>query len=155
MLRWQENDALVIERDAKAIIAVNDNWNNWTSLIGVQTSWTDGTVLKDYSGAQTLNTITVYGGGKIDITIPPCDGSATPNGRKGYSIWGPDGITTNYLNSSETITQEWEMSDDLGDSHIASLQQGGKLPNLSKECRVVGKIHAESQNNDCRTIPII
>ena len=82
--------------------------------------------------------------GKIDITIPPCDGTA-PNGRKGYSIWGLDGISTNYFNNSETITQEWEMSDDLGDSHIASLQQGGKLPNLSKECRVVGKVHAESQ----------
>ena len=31
-------DALVIERDAKAIIAVNDNWNNWKSLSGVQTT---------------------------------------------------------------------------------------------------------------------
>ena len=51
LVRWQENDALVIERDAKAIIAVNDNWNNWKSLSGVQTNWTDGTVLKDYSGA--------------------------------------------------------------------------------------------------------
>ena len=69
----------------------------------------------------------------------------SPNGRKGGSIWGPDGISTNYFNTSETITQEWEMSDDLGDSHIASLQQGGKLPNLSKE-RVVGKVHADSQS---------
>ena len=138
LVRWQENDALVIERDAKAIIAVNDNWNNWKSLSGVQTNWTDGTVLKDYSGAN-LNTITVYGGGKIDITIPPCDGSAT-NGRKGYAIWGPDGITTNYINSSESITQEWEMSDDLGDSHIASLHQGGKLPSNSRECRIVVKL---------------
>ena len=145
LVRWQENDALVIERDAKAIIAVNDNWNNWKSLSGVQTNWTDGTVLKDYSGAN-LNTITVYGGGKIDITIPPCDGSAT-NGRKGYAIWGPDGITTNYINSSESITQEWEMSDDLGDSHIASLHQGGKLPSNSRECRIVGKIHASAQQN--------
>ena len=145
LVRWQENDALVIERDAKAIIAVNDNWNNWKSLSGVQTNWTDGTVLKDYSGAN-LNTITVYGGGKIDISIPPCDGSAT-NGRKGYAIWGPDGITTNYINSSESITQEWEMSDDLGDSHIASLQQGGKLPSNSKECRIVGKIHASPLQN--------
>lgn len=144
LVRWQDNDALVIERASKAIIAVNDNWNTWNSLIGVQTSFADGTILKDYSGAHS-NTVTVYGGGKIDITIPPCDGTA-PNGRKGYSIWGPDGISTNYINPSETITQEWEMSDDLGDSHIASLQQGGKLPSLSKECRVVGKVHSESQS---------
>lgn len=145
LVRWQENDALVIERDAKAIIAVNDSWNNWKSLIGVQTNWIDGTVLKDYSGANT-NTIIVYGGGKIDINIPPCDGSAN-NFRKGYSIWAPDGITTNYVNSSESITQEWEMANDLGDSHIASLQQGGMLPNQSKECRVVGKVHLETQSN--------
>lgn len=145
LVRWQENDALVIERDSTAIIAVNDQWSSWKNLVGVQTSWVDGTVLKDYSEANS-NTITVYGGGKIDIAIPPCDGTA-PNGRKGYSIWAPDGITTNYNNPSETITQEWEMSDDLGDSHIASLQQGGKLPNQSKDCRVVGKVHADAQTN--------
>ena len=145
LVRWQENDALVIERDAKAIIAVNDSWSSWKNLIGVQTNWTDGTVLKDYSGANT-NTIIVYGGGKIDINIPPCDGTA-PNGRKGYSIWAPDGIITNYNNSSEQITQEWEMANDLGDSHISSLQQGGMLPNQSKECRVVGKVHLETQSN--------
>ena len=145
LVRWQENNALVIERDAKAIIAVNDSWSNWKNLIGVQTNWTDGTILKDYSGANT-NTIIVYGGGKIDVNIPPCDGSAN-NSRKGYSIWAPDGITTSYVNSSESITQEWEMANDLGDSHIASLQQGGMLPNQSKECRVVGKVHLETQSN--------
>ena len=145
LVRWQENDALVIERDAKAVIAVNDSWSSWKNLIGVQSNWTDGTVLKDYSGANT-NTTIVYGGGKIDINIPPCDGSAN-NSRKGYSIWAPDGITTNYINSSESITQEWEMANDLGDSHIASLQQGGMLPNQSKECRVVGKVHLETQSN--------
>ncbi|MDA9808849.1 alpha-amylase family glycosyl hydrolase [Flavobacteriales bacterium] len=144
LVRWQENDALVVERDAKAIIAVNDSWDNWKTLTGVQTNWLDGTVLKDYSGAH-LSTITVYGGGKIDFTIPSCDGTA-PNGRKGYAIWGPDGITSNYSNPSESITQEWEMADDLGDSHLASLQQGGKLPTNSLECRVVGKVHANSQS---------
>ncbi len=145
LVRWQENDALVIERDAKAIIAVNDSWSNWKNLIGVQTNWIDGTILKDYSGAN-LTTIVVYGGGKIDINIPPCNGSAN-NSRKGYSIWAPDGITTNYINPSEQITQEWEMANDLGDSHLGSLQQGGMLPNQSKECRVVGKIHSAAQSN--------
>ena len=144
LVRWQENDALVIERDAKAIIAVNDSWDNWKTLTGVQTNWLDGTVLKDYSGAH-LSTIIVYGGGKIDFTIPPCDGTA-PNGRKGYAIWAPDGITSNYSNPSESVTQEWEMADDLGDSHVASLQQGGKLPTNSLECRVVGKVHTKSQS---------
>jgi alpha-amylase len=39
------------------------------------------------------------------------------------------------------------MANDLGDSHISSLQQGGMLPNQSKECRVVGKVHLETQSN--------
>ncbi len=144
LVRWQENDALVIERDSNALIAVNDNWSNWKNLNGVQTNWSDGTILKDYSQANTTTT-TVYGGGKVDISIPPCDGSAN-NGRRGYCIWAPDGMQTNYVNSSESITQEWEMADDLGDSHIASLQQGGKLPSNSQECRVVGKVFPKANS---------
>ncbi len=138
LVRWQAADALVIEREAKAIIAVNDNFSSWQYLTAVQTAWPDGTVLKDYSGANT-GTFTVYGGGKMDIAIPPCDGSAV-NGRKGYCIWGPDGITTNYDRGSNRITQEWEMADDLGDRHVSSLQQGGALPDQNTECRVVGRI---------------
>ncbi|MEC8408180.1 MAG: alpha-amylase family glycosyl hydrolase [Bacteroidota bacterium] len=141
LVRWQENSGLVIERDAKAIIAVNDNWNSWKNITGIQSNFSDGTVLKDYSGANT-QTITVYGGGKIDISIPPCDGSANL-GRRGYCIWAPDGIQTNYVNPSESITQEWEMANDLGDSHPLSLQQGGMLPVNSQECRVVGKVYAK------------
>ena len=144
LVRWQENDALVIERDSNALIAVNDNWSNWKNINGVQTNWPDGTILKDYSQANTTTT-TVYGGGKVDISIPPCDGSAN-NGRRGYCIWAPDGIQTNYVNSSKSITQEWEMADDLGDSHVASLQQGGKLPSNSQECRVVGKIFPKANS---------
>jgi alpha-amylase len=48
-VRWQAADALVIEREAKALIAVTDNWTQWQNLSGVQTSWSDGTVLIDYS----------------------------------------------------------------------------------------------------------
>ena len=144
LVRWQESDALVIERDSKAVIAVNDHWNNWKNLTGVQTNFSDGTVLRDYSGANT-QTITVYGGGKMDISIPPCDGSANL-GRRGYCIWAPDGIQTNYVNPSESITQEWEMANDLGDSHPLSLQQGGMLPVNSQECRVVGKVYAKENS---------
>lgn len=142
LVRWQASDALVIERSAKALIAVNDHWSQWQHLTGVQTSWTDGTVLTDYTGA-TSGTRTVYGGGKVDLAIPPCNGTA-PNGRRGYSIWAPQGITTNYDRPAKRITQEWEMADDLGDRHIASLQQGGALPNNSLDCRVAGRIFAQA-----------
>ena len=128
-------------KESRCEIEVNSNWKN---LNGVQTNWPDGTILKDYSQAN-ITTTTVYGGGKVDISIPPCDGSAN-NGRRGYCIWAPDGIQTNYVNSSESITQEWEMADDLGDSHVASLQQGGKLPSNSQECRVVGKVFPKANS---------
>jgi len=88
------------------------------------------------------NPTTVYGGGKVNISIPPCDGSAN-FGRRGYCVWGPQGIDTNYVRPSKNVVQEWEMNDDLGDRHNNSLQQGGKLPSNSLECRVVGRIYAK------------
>ncbi len=143
LVRWQAADALVIERQAKALVAVTDSWTQWQNLTGVQTSWSDGTILIDYSGANGTAQRTVYGGGKVDISIPPCDGTAA-QGRRGYSIWAPQGITENYLRPAENIVQEWEMADDLGDSHISSLQQGGALPSNSKDCRTVGRIFAKA-----------
>jgi alpha-amylase len=139
-VRWQAPDALVIERSTKALIGITDNWNQWQQLNGVQTNWPDGTVLVDYSGANS-NPTTVYGGGKVNISIPPCDGSAN-FGRRGYCVWAPQDIDTNYQKPAKNIVQEWEMNDDLGDRHANSLQQGGKLPNNSLECRVVGRIYA-------------
>lgn len=141
-VRWQAPDALVIERGAKALIGITDNWTQWQNLVGVQTNWPDGTILFDYSGANS-NTATVYGGGKVDISIPPCDGSANL-GRRGYCVWAPVGIDTNYQRPAKNVIQEWEMNDDLGDRHQNSLQQGGKIPNNSLECRVVGRIYAKA-----------
>jgi alpha-amylase len=140
-VRWQAPDALVIERSTKALIGITDNWNQWQQLNGVQTNWPDGMVLVDYSGANS-NPTTVYGGGKVNISIPPCDGSAN-FGRRGYCVWAPQDIDTNYQKPAKNIVQEWEMNDDLGDRHANSLQQGGKLPNNSLECRVVGRIYAK------------
>jgi len=142
-VRWQAQDALVIERGGKALIAVNDQFTTWQNLTGVQTNFPAGTVLKDYSGANGNATVTVNGSGQVNIAIPPCDGSAMA-GRRGYSVWAPIGINTNYVRPTESITQEWEMADDLGDSSPASLQQGGSLPSNSRDCRVVGRIFPDS-----------
>ena len=138
-VRWQAPDALVIERSTKALIAANDSWDQWQNLTGVQTDWPDGTQLIDYSGANGTAVRTVYGGGKVDIDIPPCNGTAL-EGRRGYSVWAPQGIVENYENPAMSITQEWELADDLGDSHSNSLLQGGALPNNSTECRKAGTI---------------
>jgi alpha-amylase len=142
LVRWQAPDALVIERGGKALVAVNDHWTQWQNLTGVQTNWPDGTILADYSGA-TATTRTVYGGGKVNIAIPPCNGSA-PQGRRGYCVWAPVGTSTNYQRPAKRITQEWEMDDDLGDGDGRSLQQGGRTPDSSTMCRVVGRVFAAS-----------
>ena len=113
------NDHLIIERGGKALIGVNDNWTDW------QTDWVDsdfppGTVLKDY-GNSNSNTTVVQGDQRVQISTPPCDGSAT---RRGYSVWAPVGFdNSTYDPSRNTLTtQEWEMANDLGDSHCQSLQ---------------------------------
>ncbi|MFK7947238.1 MAG: alpha-amylase family glycosyl hydrolase [Saprospiraceae bacterium] len=138
-------DHLIIERGGKAIIGVNDNWNTW------QTDWVDsnfppGTILVDYSGANGNATRTVQNDQRVEISTPPCDGSAT-NGRRGYSIWAPQGIGTTYTPQRQTsTTQEWEMANDLGDSNCNSLQQGGALPDNSIAYRNVGKIFVNNVN---------
>jgi alpha-amylase len=45
---------------------------------------------------------------------------------------------------SRTVStiQEWEMANDLGDSHINSLRQGGSLPANSTAERIAGRIYA-------------
>lgn len=145
-------DHLIIERSGKAIIGTNDNWNTW------QTDWVDsnfppGTVLVDYSGANGSATRTVQNDQRVQISTPPCDGSAA-NGRRGYSIWAPQGITGTYVPPRQTSTmQEWEMEDDLGDSNCNSLQQGGRLPSNSTAYRNVGKIFVN--NTDPITYKLI
>ena len=149
LVRWQADDLLIIERSARALVCMNDSWDQWQDPIGVQTSFPDGTVLKDYSGAAGTAERTVYGGGKVDLAVPPCNGSANA-GRRGYSVWAPVGISSNYERPAQFTEQQWEMSDDLGDSFHLSLQQGGALPPYTTECRQAGKIYS----NDTDTISI-
>ena len=128
-------DLLVIERSARAIIGITDSWTIWQTQT-VTTDFPSGTVLKDHSGA-TIETVTVSGG-MVTIKVPPCDGSAI-GGRRCYAVWGPvdpPGFTM----TPRKTTQEWELNDDLGDSHPLSLQQGGKLPANSIETRTAGRI---------------
>uniref|UniRef100_A0A0P6H704 Uncharacterized protein n=1 Tax=Daphnia magna TaxID=35525 RepID=A0A0P6H704_9CRUS len=133
---YSSGDLLVIERSAKAIIGITDSWTVWQTAT-VATDFPAGTVLKDHSGA-TVETATVGGDRKVTIKVPPCNGEAL-GGRRCYAIWGP--LTPpGYTPAQRETTQEWEMADDLGDSHPLSLQQGGKLPANSIETRTVGRI---------------
>ena len=135
-VRWQAADLLIVERSARAIVGVNDNWDTWQSAI-VQTDFGPNVQLHDYSGANGSD-ISTDGSGRTTIFVPPCNGS---NVRRGYCVWGPIGVTGGFNPSTRSATQEWEMADDLGDSHPNSLQQGGALPANSIAPRTVGRIY--------------
>jgi alpha-amylase len=141
-VRWQAQDLLIIERgfsggpeNSYAIIGANDNLNTWQSAT-IQTDFGPNVQLHDYSGANS-NDIRTDANGMATIFVPPCDGS---NVRKGYTIWGPAGVTGSFNPAQRTTTQEWEMADDLGDSHDSSLRQGGALPASSPAWHLAGEV---------------
>jgi alpha-amylase len=145
-VRWQGVDLLIIERGYKAgpessyaIVGMNDNWNTWQSA-NIQTDFGANVQLHDYSGANS-NDIWTDATGRVTIYVPPCDGS---NLRRGYCIWGKAGVSGGFAPAQRTTTQEWEMSNDLGDSHASSLKQGGALPSGSTALRYVGKVFSEA-----------
>jgi alpha-amylase len=135
-VRSQAADLLVIERGARALIGINDNFNAAQSA-NVQTDFGPNVLLRDYSGANP-NDQSTDASGRFTITVPPCDGT---NLRRGYCIWGPAGITGGFSHAIRSVTQEWEMSDDLGDSHPSSLRQGGALPSNSTGFRTAGRFY--------------
>lgn len=168
-------DHLVLERKGQAIIGITDDYaaasNNssdqqvWISVS--DPSW-NNKVLYDYSGAHGLATTTVQADGRVLIKTAP-NGHTIPGAYgHGYSIWAPlpTGVSFtsvtdiyNYLatytpSRSITTTQEWEMADDLGDSHCQSLGQGGRLPDNSMNDRIAGRIFAAAgQPITCNVYP--
>lgn len=155
-------DHLVIERAGKALIGITDYYDTTSSNIHDEEVYVTadasmiGKVLYDYSGAHGITTSTVFSDGRVLIKTAPVSHHIPNAHGHGYSIWAPapPGVTVtsvndlyNYIASytpgrSDTTTQEWEMANDLGDSHCYSLGQGGRLPDSSTSQRVAGKIYA-------------
>ena len=143
---WENNndkigeDVLIIEREGKAMVIVTDDGAN-AHDVWVDSHFAPGTTLKDYSGGCS-ETRKVQNDKRVQLKVTPADGK----GGLGYAVWAPV-IDDKYLNyapyRSAVTTQEWEMADDLGDSHCNSLGQGGALPEKSCEQRLVGKIYVE------------
>lgn len=140
--RWEAADHLVIERSGKALIGVNDHATTPQSST-VATDFPNGTVLIDFGGSSTEKR--TVSNGQVNITTPPCDGSAK---RKGYSVWAPESMKAafdaDFAPASKSTTQQWELSNDLGDSHPKSLQQGGSIPASSTAYRTAGKIFVQA-----------
>lgn len=141
-------DLIVFERSAKAIIAVTDNFTT------DQAAWIDcdfavGTVLKDYTGNfpnVTVTTRQTGPGGRVRVIAPKCNGAANNTLNKGVAIYAPASLETFFNQpfpvANRTTDHEWELANDLGDSHPRSLRQGGELPANSLEKRAAGKVFA-------------
>ena len=158
-------DHIVFERIGKALIGVTDKYADvadnsqdeevWITVSDL--SWA-GKELIDFSGAHGLTTSKVYGDGRVLIKTAPAGHNIPGAYGHGYSIWAPvpDGVTFSsiadlqtylmeYRPSRTTSTvQEWEMANDLGDSHVNSLRQGGSLPTNSTAERIAGRIYAQA-----------
>jgi len=167
------SDHIVFERVGKAIIGVTDYFNAITNNNADQTvevkindAWPQGTVLYDYSGAHGIQTITVPANRRITVRTSPVGHIMSGAYGHGYSVWapGPPGVTVtsvndlyNYLATYSSgmntqTTQEWELADDLGDSHCESLGQGGHIPANSTNQRVAGKIFVQANQQVSMTV---
>lgn len=145
-----KQDLLIIERSGKALIGVNDNGGNWQKC-WVDTNFPQGTTVMDYSGANGNWTYTIPiqpnkpDDKRVPVNVPPANAKYG-----GYAIIAPVGYDLNSINvNPKTTTQEWEMADDLGDSHPLALGQGGQLEDGSvvygtdKNRKYVGRIFVE------------
>ena len=173
--KGSSGDHLVIERNGKALIGITDFYNTASDNSQDQevyvtvgnTAWYN-TDLYDYSGAHGVSVSHVYGDGRVLIKTAPVSHTISGARGHGYSVWAPkpSGVTFNtvqdiynYLatytpSRSAQTTVEWEMADDLGDSHEKSLKQGGKLPNNSTALRTAGRLYvAVGQAITCKVYP--
>jgi glycosidase len=160
-LAGSSGDHLVLERKGRAIIGITDAYSTVANNTQDQQVWVsvgdpswNNKVLYDYSGAHGLTTTTVQADGRVLIKTAPNGHTISGAYGHGYSIWAPlpTGVTFatvaemyNYLATytpgrNTVTTQEWEMADDLGDSHCKSLGQGGRLPDNSMNERIAGRI---------------
>ena len=158
-------DHIVFERTGKALIGVSDKFADvadnssdeevWVSVSDL--SWA-GKELIDFSGAHGLTTSKVYSDGRVLIKTAPVGHSIPGAYGHGYSIWAPvpAGVTFTSIADLQaylmeyrpgravSTVQEWEMANDLGDSHVNSLRQGGSLPTNSIAERIAGRIYAQA-----------
>ena len=142
-------DLIVFERAGKAIIAVTDQFSA-SQAAWIDTDFPVGTILRDYTGNFPAITVVTrpngQAGGRVRVQAPPCNGAANNTLNKGVAVYAPASLET-FFNApfpaaDRSTTQEWEMADDLGDSHSRSLRQGGALPAASTARRMAGKIFA-------------
>jgi alpha-amylase len=116
-VRYQSSQQLlIIERGARAIVAINNDGRAWHSA-WISTAFFPNTRLHDYSGSRP-DDIWTNQDAWVEIAVPPLS----------YSVWGPAGITGGFDPSPRRTVQQFELDDDLGDSNPDPLcpRYGGK-----------------------------
>jgi alpha-amylase len=132
------------------LLSTHTNHDTWRAVT-IRTDFAPGTKLHDYSGANSAD-LTVPDNQRVTIEVPPARGDGAVK-RKGYSIWGPEGIAGS-LNSPISTTQVWEMANDLGDSHTNSLGQGGGMAAGDRSAHFVGQIQTAPRSGAAvRVVP--
>ncbi len=158
-------DHIVFERYGRALIGVTDKYSTVANNTNDEQVWVNAgdpawrnVDLYDYSGAHGVTPSRVQADGRVLIKTAPVGHTISGARGHGYSIWAPkpanvtfstvsdiyNHLATYAPSRSTQTVQEWEMADDLGDSHPKSLKQGGRLPNNSTAERIVGRIYAQS-----------
>lgn len=113
-VRYQQSQQLlVLERGARAIVAINNDGASWHSA-WISTAFFPNTHLHDYGGA-CPDDIWTNADGWVFINQPPLS----------YSVWGPAGVTGRFAPEARRTVQQFEMDDDLGDNN-RTFGYGGK-----------------------------
>jgi len=114
-VRYQgSQQLLILERGGRAIVAINNDGSAWHNA-WISTGFQPNTQLHDYSGSRP-DDIWINQDGWANIAVPPLS----------YSVWGPVGVTGGFSPAPRRTVQQFEMSDDLGDSDPATPQYGGQ-----------------------------
>lgn len=125
-VRYQDSQQLlVLERGARAIVAINNDGTNWHSA-WISTAFFANTQLHDYSGTCSGDLWTNTDGW-VQINQPPLS----------YSVWGPAGITGGFAPTPRRTVLQFEMDDDLGDNN-AIFTYSGKA--IAETFRVAGAV---------------
>ncbi len=147
---------LIIERTGRVLVGINDQFSNDVDT-WVDSEFAPGTILMDYSGANGTTTSVVQNDKRVYIKTKAVNHGISGVYGHGYSVWAAVPNNTPFTSVADMFaylnytpqraaqsTQEWEMDNDLGDSHCASLGQGGRTPDMSPNDRVAGKIFVDA-----------
>lgn len=123
-------DVLVVEREGRALIALNDNEASDLE-VEVATQFVNKT-LKAYAGRAVAATITTNAEGKVKFRVP----------KGNFVVYGPEGLTAGAPLTAAplTTTQTFEFADDLGDDRSGTPGYGGTLD--SNKLHQAGAIYA-------------